>query len=208
MTPDFCIITHIYNEPEWLLNRFLSNVRSIYPEKEIIIICDGYPQYFHKPACNAFKCKYILGERLKSVQDGHNWIIRFLNLFKDTNYNYMVQLDPDAMLYHKFKFPKTLEYFGDIAIDKITNKKFIAGFCIGMTRYCCEEILNSNLLNLKDYSNNTYSKSYGTCFRYETTLYDIVSSLNIKSGQWNGITSSTLLGFNHMKYLYCSHQPI
>lgn len=158
--------------------------------------------------CKKYNCTYILGERLKSPENGNKWILRFLNIFKEKENNLLIQLDPDALIYNKFKFPD-LDYFGDIRLDQTTRKKLINGFCVGITKNCCNTILNSNLLDVTDYSKNTYTKSYGKCFRYETSFFDLIQKLNINYGQWIGISTSHISSDSDLKkYLYCSHCPI
>jgi hypothetical protein len=189
-----------------LLDRFLTNTRSFYKDIDITLICDGYYQKFQEELCSKHNCNYILGDRLKTPDKGNEWISRFLKEYRKKDTDLMVQLDPDAVLYREFKFPD-LDYFGDVQVAN--NKKFINGFCVGITRHCRDTILESNLLQTKDYSQNTYTKKYGVCFRYETSFFDMVQTLDLSYGQWVGITYTTVPTHSNLsKYLTCSHQPI
>lgn len=204
---DFCIITHVYNEPENILKRYFTTLRQFHPDVDVTIISDGKDNKLVEELCKKYNCNYVLGERLKNVENGKDWILRFLKIFKSKKCDLMIQLDPDSMIHNKFTFPKDLEYFGDLVTDTKTNEKYIAGFCVGITKKCCNKILKSKLLETKDFSNNSYTKPYGEVFRYETSLYNIIKELKIKSGQWQRVTSTVLVNQNLTPYLICSHKP-
>ena len=105
----FCIISHVFNESEIILKRYFSMVRSIYPNVDLTMICDGNYEKFQEDVCKQYGGTYILGKRLKTVETGNEWILRFLNMFKSKDYDLMIQLDPDMMLHNEFIFPKNLD---------------------------------------------------------------------------------------------------
>lgn len=103
-------VVNVYNEGPLQLGNCLSSIREFYPNNKILVISDGVDEY--NDVCLKHNCRYIVGHRLKTVENGGAWIKRTLESFLDDPSDIMIKMDPDSQLFRKLRIPEEADYFG------------------------------------------------------------------------------------------------
>ena len=104
-------VMHVYQDAA-LAQLRLSELRSLYPDAEALVIFDGVEAPELENFCSAAKIHVHKGRRLK---ESPQWIVRMLRLFLATSpAEYLIKIDPDTKWLKPFQVLGTGGIFGTI----------------------------------------------------------------------------------------------
>jgi hypothetical protein len=142
---------HVYrskDQASWCLE----NLRANYPASRIVIINDGDGDSYLDIA-KEWRCAYIDGDHLMTLETGHLYVSRLLTSLLDGPEQYLFKIDPDTKVWRRFRsLPAFTSVFGTIETVSESRREEIAvpcnvqGGCIGLTRDSAEAIVTSGLL--------------------------------------------------------------
>lgn len=183
-----------------LATRLINQIRSYYPESDVICIMDGTCNIEFIHLCEQEQVVCIEGKRLYVRHLGGAWVERLLKTYLErSNADYMIKLDPDSYLRRKFSgFPDT-DLGG--SLSKLNHLSFtlIQGGCRFQTRETCDKILASNLLKDSQYrEKNLFSRSRSQAHYFklgeqfedikhpgeDAIISHVVSTLNLSISDW------------------------
>lgn len=180
--PDPCFLFSTYKD-ELLAKRLIVELRTAYPEADIICLGDGRLANGFGAFCEAHGVIVERGKRLKLMATGGQWCDRVLQAF----FNYslaevLIKLDPDSRLHRPFKHIPQADWFGDVRLDGFF-RPLIRGGCMGFSRDFAKRLLLSRLLE-----NQMYDALPFGYLRYSTFLREGEA----RSEEWVSFTDGIL----------------
>lgn len=178
---DFTFAINVYRSRD--IEICLKAFRKAYPQSPCSIFSDGC-DWDYAPIASAYKCQFILGDRLKDIGGGF-WTARFLYRFAHSGRSqWLIKIDPDTEIVRPLSvLPPITGLFGyDYVFAQGLLGKSIHGGFQGFSRDAAETILRSNLLGHPRYQNQDrfWYQSQGERLSFQDgILSDIATILSL-----------------------------
>lgn len=149
-----------------LAERLLRQIRAHYPRNVIFCISDGFSESHRiKQLQTEFNFISIEGRRIKLFKYGGLWLDRqFRVLLNNSTSDYVIKLDPDAILQGKISEFPNADISGSLIVR--ANKLVVDGGCRIYSKEAIQKIMDSKLLKDAKYSSDSiygyrrFSKPY------------------------------------------------
>ncbi len=199
MPPDPAFLFHVYQD-EPLAERLIGELRTHYPDADILCLGDGPVAEGFSDACQIHNVTFHPGDRLKPMEHGGQWCDRAFQFFLSHSQSpILVKLDPDSRLWKPFTaFPAT-DWFGDVR-PKGFFRPLIRGGCMGFSRSVVERITSSGSLSNPIYARLPFGYLRYSVFRWpdetpseewvgfsDGILADVMFRLGIPPVQWSEV---------------------
>jgi hypothetical protein len=123
----------------------LRDLREYYPASRVILRSDGDPDPRLPILARHHQADFRGESRLFGIENGGAVIERMLVLFLEKPTRYLFKIDPDTVIHRRFKYlPVRSGLFGTPQCEPETPS--IQGGCMGFSRDCAEQILQSEML--------------------------------------------------------------
>jgi len=133
-----------YNEPDYV-SQCLESIRQN-DSGPILLINDGGDETGLQEIADSVGAKFVNGERLKNLRDGHNWWKRFFTLGLELGTDYLVKLDPDSYFWRPLRNSlKGLTFFGTTNDFAERNPHTVQGGAQGFSRAYAERVLADDM---------------------------------------------------------------
>lgn len=123
----------------------LRDLRKHYPASRVILRSDGDPDPRFSILARHHRADFRGELRLFGIENGGAVIERMLVLFLEKPTRYLFKIDPDTVIHRRFTYlPVRSGLFGTPQCESETPS--VQGGCMGLTRDCAEQILQSEML--------------------------------------------------------------
>lgn len=192
---------HVYKEFD-LARRLIRQIKFFFPSSDILGISDGTTNDGFRFYCHTHNVKYLEHQRLFYQTTGNQWIKRMFRFFQAySEANYLIKIDPDSYVLRRFEFLPDLDISG--TPFKLSDKiSFVHGGCALYSKYACQKILDTNLIDANEYRTNmafAYRRFMAPYkqrneeaqverfFCEDRVLGDVGNKLGLRLGEWTEI---------------------
>ena len=185
----------VAKEPPRQVTWCLQKLRALYPLVPVTVIQDGLENNGFEAISRNFSCRFVQGERLKTLAKGALWWERFFQESIKDNADIVFKIDADTYFHRRFKFLPDALFFGSV---RNTNPPHIQGGCQGFNTILAKRVLHCGILKEQSYCDPakwTWDSIYADWCRStdylstDWTITKVMLELGIKPVNWTEVNS-------------------